>query len=173
MLWLISTLILVAVVWLWRAGMRPTANTLTLPDDVPATLRFLLNRGIENAEARIQVRHDPTRSIKFVKYIVAQNNVGFVGIFCEQPGLTEAFESFRDALAARGTKYEQSSDNAGQSCLKIDFIRDIESAHQIVRILFDDVFGVRLEQECVAFFKNVFEIHSAKLTGVDHPEPWP
>ncbi len=59
----------------------------------------------------------------FLKHIVAQNDIGFTGSFREHAGLEHAFESFREALTARGINYEEASDEKNRRCVKMDFVR--------------------------------------------------
>jgi hypothetical protein len=164
---LIGILIIVGVILLWRRGMMPVANDLATPEEVLMRLQYLLDRGIEGGQVRFQVRDDPQRQLLFVKYIRARNDVGFRSFFYDENWPEGYFDRVRGELDHRGIKYDLSSDKTSKRVLEINYLRDLGLAQLVARLVFERGFGVRLDRDCVAVFKDVLISDHPRLTGVD------
>lgn len=169
MSWVVGALLLLVIVGVWRWGVGSAPNELESPDSVPTMLRFLLDRGIDGAHVLFQVRNDSRRQLCFVKYIRTHNDVGFRSHFYEQQEAGHYFVRLRQELSARGIKYTEARSKDGVGCITIDYVRDIGLAHLIVELVFERTFDVRIEKDCVAYFKNVLVSNEPSLTGVDTP----
>lgn len=53
----------------------------------------------------------------------------------------------------------------------IDYGSDLGLAQFVARIMFELVFGVRMERDCVAYYKDVLMINVPHLTGMDVVTP--
>jgi hypothetical protein len=171
MIWVIVIIgvLVAAVIAFYWWGMRPGVNDLDSPEKLPIMLRYLVNQGVDGASVRVQVRDDTSRQLTFVKYVRAQNDVGFRSLFLESTDDAAAFEQFREELTSRGIKYDEVSGEGGNRGLSIDYVHDLGLAHLVLRLLFERVWHVRIEKECVGYIKDVLFEPSPKLTGVDKP----
>ena len=144
--------------------MGSPANTLESQESVPIMLNGLLNRGIDGAELRFQVKNDSRRKLTFVKYIPATNDLRLRAAFGEN-ATENAVASFRNECRVRGITYREGDAEMAQSNVTfVDCDRDIGLGHLLVRLVFSSVYRVNIEQDCVAYFKNVLVADAPKLT---------
>jgi len=169
MAWIIAaTMIALIIVFYWWAT-GPGENELDSPDKLPIMLRYLVNQGIDGAWVRIQVRDDPDRQLTFVKYVRQRNDVGFRSLFSERTDDAAEFERFRDELSSRGIAYHDVDGEWGRRGLSIDYVHDLGLAHLVTRLLFEVVWNVRIEKECIGYMKDVLFEPDPNLTGLDQP----
>lgn len=170
MTWVVVALTLAVVLGLWWWLTGPTPVTLESPSSVPTMLRTLLANGVDGGELCLQVRGAPSRQLMFLKYIVAHNDVGFRGFFYETQDTGGYFDSLRDELLRRNIEHQVAEERDRSRHLILDFSRDVGLAHMVVRLVFEHIFAVRIEKDCIAFFRRVLVDADPALTGVDLPE---
>jgi hypothetical protein len=164
--WPAIVLGVLAVVLLWRRGMKPALNKIRSPEHVAVSLKFLLRRGLNGGTARFQVDEDPSRAVVFTKYIVAHGDVGCTGV-CHQGAEPDArFDALRQDLAERAIPHTVVTTDSGRG-IEIACKRDLGLGVMLVVLAFQHLFQVRLGEHCIAVFEDVLDVDAPKFTGVD------
>ena len=162
----VTIVIIGAILWVWRAGMRPAPNKIESPDHLASVIQFLVRRGIRGGSVRLQVDDDPSRAVTFTKYIVKRGDVGLVGR-CTRGGEPELrFAAIQRDLTERGVPYKCIVQD-GQPTLEIDCGRDLGLAVMFTLLVFQDLFDRNISEHCVAYFHDVLISDVPSLTGVD------
>jgi hypothetical protein len=144
----------------------PAANELGSPEEVNMTLRFLLTNGIPGGQVRFQPRDAKEPSLTFVKYVIARNDVGMRTTFASGPSNSpEKVSRLREELQQRGIRHTDGS--SGADSVTVDFGDDLGLAQLVARIVFERIHNVRIEKDCVAYYKDVAIKNIPRLTGVD------
>jgi len=152
--------------WLWRAGMKPTANDLDYAGAVARMLAYLRDRGLDSGELRFQVRHDARRAILFKKHIIAPNTIQLQGSLCDDSTSAEEFDAVQTALQDRGLQSTTIVRDGGR-CLVVEAVDDLSELESFVEITFSNGFGADVTRDGVAYFKNTLVANVAQRTGVD------
>lgn len=171
-LWLIvlvgaSSLLLI---WFWRASMRPTPIPLRSADELLTGFRTLLQNGAKGARLRFQAKNDPSLKLDFIKYIHAQNDVGFRAILGRTPQLLSAFDLVASELDRQRISYQRSTGKGGTDELSVDLGRDFVLAERIARQAFEQALGLSLARDINGFYDLVLISHHPRLTGLDSPK---
>jgi hypothetical protein len=157
---------MLAVVWLWRRGMKPALNEVRSPARVVGALEFLLRRGLNGGTLRFQVDDDASRAVVFTKYIVAHGNVGCTGV-CHQgaePGAR--FDALRQDLVERAIPHTVVTTASGNG-IEVTCERDLGLGVMLVVLAFQHLFQVNVGEHCIAVFEDVLSVDAPKFTGVD------
>jgi hypothetical protein len=164
--WLGIGLGVLAVVWLWRRGMKPALNKVRSPARVAGALEFLLRRGLNGGTVRFQVDDDPSRAVVFTKFIVAHGNVGLTGV-CHQGAEAGArFDALRQDLIERAIPHTVVKTALGNG-VEVACKRDLGLGVMLVVLAFQHLFQLKLGEHCIAVFEDVLSADAPKFTGVD------
>jgi len=158
----------ILLIWFWRSSTRPTPIPLRSADEPLTVFKTLLQNGAKGARLRFQAKNDPSLKLDFVKYIKAQNDVGFRAILGRTPRLTPAFDLISKELDQRRIAYERTI-GTGAEELSVDLGQDFVLAERIARQAFEQALGLSLSRDIVGYYDLVLISHHARLTGVDSP----
>jgi hypothetical protein len=75
------------------------------------------------------------------------------------------YEKYRAELDRRGVRYDVVY-TTGTRSLVFALGRDFGGAYVVTRILFQDILGARLHQDCVLYFRDTLIRNVPRLTGV-------
>jgi hypothetical protein len=121
------------------------------------------------ATLTVCVRADEQRRLVFQKEITEAGEVGFRAEFPRAAWTEPYYQPYRAELARRGVPHREVVGRAGPT-LTFEFGRDFGGAYVVARVLFEDVMGLRLERDCVAYFRDIVIPNAPHLTGVDAPD---
>ena len=161
--------------WFWLATW-PAANDIPNPAFFARSLRLLISRGVHKGPVRASLllcpRGEKGRRLVFVKYIDPTRGTGIKAELARDGWASTHYASLRAELDRRGVAYVESASRDGPA-LRFDFGRDAGGAYLVARLLFEEMLGLRLHQDCVVYFRDVVLVNAPELTGVDDPnENW-
>jgi hypothetical protein len=165
MIWLVLIVIAVGAVW-WRRWSTAPADNEIGDGGVARLFRLLLVFGVDGATLIVCSREDRRRRLTFSKYV---RGPGDVGVRCAIPSerwVLPFLEGLRQELDRRAILYH--GDSSGG--LVFDLRRDAGGAHMLASLLFEYSLGLRLQRDCVGFFRQVLLARRPDLTGVDDPD---
>lgn len=166
MIWILLIVGIVLVAMFWPAGMKAAPNELGSPEEITLTLRHLLERGVEGGSVRFQVRDDESRQLVFTKYIKSRHDVGMRSCIPMTDGGDQAVGRLTQELSDRNIRFSEREEKR-RRCIVIDYGSDLGLAQLVARIMFERVFEVRIERDCVAYYKDVLMTNVPHLTGMD------
>ena len=173
MAWILILLGLAILIWLFLLPSAPAMNELPDPGALGRMLRLLVSRGVHKAGIKgtltVCVKGDRQRRLVFTKCISALGEAGFRAALSRESWAEPYYERFCAELDRRGIPYEEIRAGAVPT-LAFELGRDAGGAYMVTKTLFEDVLGLRLDRDCVAYFRDVVIRNTPRLTGVDAPD---
>jgi hypothetical protein len=173
MAWGLGTFVTLLVLWLWRRGMRPAPNDLTDPGAIVSALRLLITRGVHKSSIRgkltIQPRAKKQPQLVFTKHLSENGEFGIQSTLRLEGPLFGSRDRLREALDARKVKYSEVR-TSGSSSFSFELGRDFGLGLVITQIVFQEVIGISVARDCVAYFHDYVIRNTPSLTGVDSPD---
>jgi len=171
MLWIFIVAAIAVLVWV--LGQAPAMNELPDPQALARLFRLLISRGVFKAgisgTLTVCVREEPRRCLVFTKTSNPESGIGVAAALSRVPWAEPYYDKFRAELDRRGIPYQE-IDTKTLPTLRFELGRDLGGAYVVAKIFFQDVLGVNLHRDCVAFFRDVVLRNTPSLTGVDAPD---
>jgi len=154
----------VLVIWLFLPAKPAIQKRLTQPK-LNALFEALLYRGANSATLGIFTRDERLR-LRFVKYVRRKEQSGFECEISADEWVHVDILSILDGMKTRGVRFSMTSDRS----LHIDFEQNVAKAMAVVELMFTQLSGVQLFDDCLARLdENVLPLDVPRLTGVTRP----
>lgn len=159
----------IALIWFWVWFTHPSPMVVNSPQDVIDALNAVLQRGVKGARASFRARNNASVRLDFVKYILAQNDVGLRTVLRHDGVMKTVFERILNELDQRSMHYLRTRGTDGVDEIAVDFRRDLGLAQLFSRIVLVTGFGLSMQGDVAVAFDLVLNAHDPELTGVDSP----
>ena len=116
----------------------------------------------------ICVRSDPKQRIIFTKYIEGES-IGFRATIPRESWIDAYLSRLKAELDRRSVPYLESR-LLHEPPMTFNLGTDFGGAYVVTCLLFNEVMGVHLHRDCVAYFHDTLIDNTPRLTGVDAPD---